>query len=275
MTYHTRCFAKINLKLKIGPVASTGYHPLETEFLTVSLFDDLFVTLGEAGISVQGDPIPAENTLTKTLRLASEAMSLPRIKIHLEKRIPSQAGLGGGSSDSAGLLRVLRKIVPPLVPNYEFEAIAKSVGADVTFFLQGGHALGSGYGERIRQQPDRPGFFVLAFPPVGCRTPELYRKLDDFRSDSFGSFQTTSLPKNCIENDFHAVMPTECTACIQAMDERNPIALGLSGSGSTVFGEFDTLALASRAGESLNAAGINALTVQSVSQQDATQVSRT
>lgn len=276
MTFHTRCPAKINLMLRIGEKDESGYHPLETKFLAISFFDELSVTPGESGFSVEGSPIPRENTLTQTLRLASEAISLPPMKLHLVKRIPDQAGLGGGSSDAAGLLRIIRRIVPGAVPAYEFESIAKTVGADVPFFLHGGYIMGRGYGEKLTRLPERERHFLLLFPEVKCSTLQMYGALDRYRSEKNPHPKVAEgFRDGWIENDFHDVMPPECQDAILTMIQHGAKLAGLSGSGSTVFGEFATQADAKQATDRLKKAGFAAKAVEALPRLDSVRVTKT
>jgi 4-diphosphocytidyl-2-C-methyl-D-erythritol kinase len=232
-----RCPAKINRFLKIGPLDDRGYHSLETEFQAIGLCDDLILTPGGSGFTIEGpessglDPSDRNNTVLKALRLMHEVATLPALGIRLVKRIPNQAGLGGGSSDAAGLLRGLRQILPPTVPQRDFEMVARGVGADVSFFLVGGRAYGEGYGERLSALPDlevsEP--MVIAMPTARCSTPEMYRALDLKRGEA------NDLGEDEV-NSFHAVAPQPCMEAMQVMGELGLESPALAGSGAAVFG---------------------------------------
>src|SRR5579862_435688 len=106
--FRVHCPAKVNLFLAVGPVDPRGYHPLRTTFQAVGLSDILDVTFGESAettIEVIGAQLPEDNTVTKTLRLSREVFAISPTHVRLEKHIPVQSGLGGGSSDAAGILR--------------------------------------------------------------------------------------------------------------------------------------------------------------------------
>jgi 4-diphosphocytidyl-2-C-methyl-D-erythritol kinase len=105
-----RCPAKVNTFLSVGPRDARGYHPLRTVFQAVGLFDEVSIsTAPHDEIDCDWDGLPTENTLTKSLRLLRELAPIPPLHITLKKRIPSQAGLGGGSSDAAGVIRFARR----------------------------------------------------------------------------------------------------------------------------------------------------------------------
>jgi 4-diphosphocytidyl-2-C-methyl-D-erythritol kinase len=176
--------------------------------------------------------------VTRALRLMQEVATLPPLGLRLIKRIPAQAGLGGGSSDAAGLLRALRKLLPSTVPDRDFLSVARSVGADVPYFLAGGRALGTGYGDVVSTLPDdEPRWLVISKPDVSCSTPEMYSRLDAFRA-SGGVWKSG--------NDFEAVAPAECLNLIESFKQAGLGPVGLCGSGSAVYGFADSRAEAER-----------------------------
>ncbi len=198
--------------------------------------------------------LPESNTVTKTLRLMGEVASLPPMGLKLTKRIPSQAGLGGGSSDAAGLLRGLRMLLPAIVPDRDFLAVAKSVGADVPFFLVGGRALGSGYGDVIEPLPDLESrWLVVAKPEVSCPTPEMYTRLDAFRASG------RSAPDHMGHNEFGSIAPQDCVALIWRMHELRLGPIDLCGSGSAVFGFAKSEGEAERCAGSLGGTAVRTL----------------
>lgn len=236
MRIQAHCPAKLNLFLSVGAPDRRGYHPLRTIFQAVGLFDVLTATIVDYECSPTiekiGFDLPEENTLTKAYRLSREIFDVHVQHIRLQKRIPAEAGLGGGSSDAAGLLRIMNS-VKPAAPG-ELSAVAAAVGADVPFFLHGGRARGTRYGDRIEPLPDEPTrWFLILKPEVGCSTPEMFRALDakgrewrDWPSD--GKFY----------NDFERVAPCECLELVERLLSAGASDAALSGSGSAVFGEF-------------------------------------
>lgn len=232
------CPAKINLFLAVGPRDRRGYHPLRTIFQAIDLQDTLTVETGveKTEFLYDVDWLPEENTLTKALRLAGEVTNLPPLRITLQKRIPAESGLGGGSSDAAALLRALKKLSPAQVPDAEWASIALAVGADVPFFLCGGAARAEGYGERITPLEDLPeSWYVIIRPGIGCSTPKMYQLLDNVEYE-WKAFPTGSE----VYNDFARVAPPACLNRIDALKTLGALDSTLCGSGSAVFGRFLT-----------------------------------
>jgi hypothetical protein len=127
MRLHVRCPAKVNLFLSVGPKDETGYHPLHTIFQAIGLCDDLYLTPtdDETTLDCNWPWLPEQNSVSKALSLVSEIATVPPLKIELVKHIPMQSGLGGGSSDAAGLLRGIQKLT-----GVGSEAELKSVALD-------------------------------------------------------------------------------------------------------------------------------------------------
>lgn len=232
------CPAKVNLFLAVGPLDKRGYHPIRTVFQAIDLCDTLRIGPGEGEDRIQcdWDDFPEENTLTRTLRLVRELISVPPLRIELEKRIPAESGLGGGSSDAGGLLRALRKIVYPAPPESFLKDVAAAVGKDVPFFLLGGRARGEGYGERLTPLPDAEGGWYVVVRPygVGCATKEAYARLDAM-SYPFREFSD----ELDMYNDFERVAPCESLEYIQTFGAYGARGALLCGSGSAVFGLFE------------------------------------
>lgn len=262
-----RCPAKVNLFLAVGPPDDSGYHALRTIFQAVSLSDTLRIEEHSAGDVVECDweGLPAENTMTKTLRLAREFAPIPGLRLQLEKRIPAQSGLGGGSSNAAGVLRALRALFPGFIDTRDQREIAIAVGADVPFFLVGGRARGEGYGERLTPLPDRgPDWIVLARPEIGISTPEAYRRLDAACRE-WRAFPKEGEPPF---NDFEAVAPPECRAAAARLVSLGARAACLCGSGSAVFAEFETEGEAVQAAETMAIEGHRTWAVTTLSRAE-------
>lgn len=233
-----RCPAKVNLFLSVGPPDAIGYHPIRTIFQAISLSDTLVISeaVGPTRIDCDWPGLPAENTLTKALRLAAEFTDLPPLSIRLEKRVPAQSGLGGGSSNAAGLIRALGVLTDGRLGPREQHEIARAVGADVPFFLVGGRAKGEGYGERLTPLPDAaPQWLVIGRPEVGVDTPGAYRRLDE-APRPWRDFPVDEE----LYNDFEQVAPPESLAIRDALLSSGASGALLCGSGSAVFGVFPT-----------------------------------
>ena len=201
---------------------------------TVGLYDILTVEpAAHPSISCNWAEFPDENTLTKCLRLVSEATTVPPLRITLEKHIPCQSGLGGASSDAAGLLRALQGYLPALLPEPFIRDVAQSVGSDVPFFLVGGRCAATGYGEILEQlAPSRHAYFVIAQPAEMQSTAVAYAALDA------KTYDWRQMEKEATYNDFERVAPKESLNLIAKLRRLGGTS-GLTGSGSAVFGAFD------------------------------------
>ena len=248
MRFETECPAKINTFLAVGPPDLRGYHPIRTVFQSISLTDSLVVEeSSDDELEVIGGEIPEDNTLTKALRFVRELAVVPPLAITLTKRIPMQSGLGGGSSDAAGLLRILQRIMPAPLPAPQLTDIALAVGADVPYFLVGGRARGEGYGEVLHALPDLPQrWVVVAKPNTNCSTKEMFASLDA------ACREFLSLEEDRIYNDFERVAPCESLDLIELLASAGARGAGLTGSGSAVFGFFDEPDTARRAADKLS-----------------------
>jgi len=203
-----RSFAKVNLTLDVLGKRPDGYHDIESVMQTISLHDVVTVTVGgEPGIRVTSDmpgiPTDERNLAHKAARMFFEALgATPGVDIHIEKRIPPEAGLGGGSSNGAATISALSRLVGQDIGRSRFKVqgsrladgatlnlqpatlnFAAAVGSDVPFFLVGGTALVRGRGEEILALPDIPTqWLVIVKPPFGISTPWAYGRLDEMRA---------------------------------------------------------------------------------------------
>ena len=184
--------AKINLTLRVLGVRPDGYHALRTTFQTLALHDTLTFRFERGPFVLEStDPLcPVDETnlvwraAERVWRAAGRRGAPHGVRIQLTKRIPMQAGLGGGSSDAATALQVLAAgWRARLAPGGLYE-IAASLGADVPFFLRGGTALGLERGDLIYPLPDLPATWVtVVVPPFGVSTVDAYRWWDETGPD--------------------------------------------------------------------------------------------
>ena len=177
--------AKINLGLRIIAKRPDGYHDIETIFYPVRLCDALEFVISDnpikkdflttSGINTGADP--ENNLVIKTVRKLREKYIFPNLKIHLHKVIPVGAGLGGGSSDSACLLKSINKGFELNISEEEIKAISLELGSDCSFFIEGVPAFGSGRGEILKNvRPVLTGYYlILVNPRVGINTREAYQ----------------------------------------------------------------------------------------------------
>ena len=177
--------AKVNLTLEVLRPRPDGYHELRTLFQAIGRYDTLtFERAGDLSLAVEGDAPPADDNLVlRAARLLwnhAQSLHAPGAHIRLKKRIPSGAGLGGGSSDAAAALVALNQLWGAGLDREQLAALGRQLGADVPFFLWGGAALGTQRGDRIEPLPSMPpAWFVLATPPfeLPAKTARIFRAL--------------------------------------------------------------------------------------------------
>ena len=249
--------AKLNLHLEVYPKRSDGYHPIKSIFQTISLVDDLEVSLSGKSLScvVECDAmqLPVENTLTKTYRLFCQISGVTTgVRVKLTKRIPSGAGLGGGSSDAATFLLILNKMFDYPLGLNQLEEIANLVGSDVLFFLSGGAAVVTGRGDIVEPIKPREDFcIVVVYPDVHCSTPESYGLVDEYFAlgKTVNETALQDLEKMYYEpisewrflNTFTNPVATKFPVIFDVMKSLENLGadyVQMSGSGSTVFGVF-------------------------------------
>ena len=252
--------AKLNLHLEVYPKRSDGYHPIKSIFQTISLVDDLEVSLSGKSLScvVECDAmqLPVENTLTKTYRLFCQISGVTAgVRVKLTKRIPSGAGLGGGSSDAATFLLILNKMFDYPLGLNQLEEIANLVGSDVLFFLSGGAAIVTGRGDIVEPIKPREDFcIVVVYPDVHCSTPESYGLVDEYFAlgKTVNETALQGLEKMYYEpisewrflNTFTNPVATKFPVIFDVMKSLENLGadyVQMSGSGSTVFGVFSNL----------------------------------
>jgi 4-diphosphocytidyl-2-C-methyl-D-erythritol kinase len=200
MATRVRSYSKINLGLAIGPVRADGFHGLATLYQTLALHD--FVTVEAKPTSVEKPPdmghpdrgqsrislttnhaqVPADerNTAWRMVARALQRMGVAaEVKIHIEKELPVQGGLGAGSANAAAALLGLERELGMALPEAERMELAAEVGSDVPLFLVGGAVLGLGRGEVVSPMPDlQATWCVVAVPEVGVSTPRAFQEWD-------------------------------------------------------------------------------------------------
>lgn len=248
--------AKVNLTLLVSARRGDGYHDVSTVMQTVDLGDTLTLTGEGRGLTLTcTDPaVPADdsNLVLRAARLffAEAGLPVPDLHFRLEKRIPSQAGLGGGSSNAASALLALRTLYAPALSDEKLECMAARLGSDVPFFIRGGTMHCTGRGERIAPLPPlTAGWFVIVKPPEGFSTPAMYRRLDELPPEpARPDGMTAALESGDIRavaaalyNSFERAVPPDSAvrAIEDALRVHGALAAMLSGSGSAVFGLFD------------------------------------
>ena len=211
--------AKLTTRLEITGVRDDGFHEIDAEMVTLDFYDELLVTPGGAGVTIEGVAEefidPDDNLITRAAGLAGV-----EVGVHLHKRIPAGAGLGGGSADAAAILRWA---------GFTDVERAATIGADVAFSLVGGRARVRGIGEIIEPLPFEQRSFTLVTPPVHCATPAVYAKWDEMGG-----------PRGPNGNDLEAAalaFAPELAAARDALGDATGLTPRLAGSGSSWFVE--------------------------------------
>jgi 4-diphosphocytidyl-2-C-methyl-D-erythritol kinase len=279
-----RAHAKVNLDLRVLGVRADGYHELRTVFQTIELHDTITCSErpGPFALSCRtpGIPLDASNLVWKASAALWKAVGrdgdVRDVTIHIDKKIPVEAGLGGGSADAAAALLALARVWGG-VPMTLLRDVGGTIGADVPFFLSGGTALGLGRGEEIYPLVDLPPHFVVIVrPPFGVSTAEAYGWYDEDRAsgqrDENREFQQLPVPwpsraAQMINDLEPPVMRRhqEIGALKQLLRDAGATAAAMSGSGSAVFGLFRSRVAAEKAVKPLSRNGAKALVTRTVS----------
>lgn len=186
-TLYEGAFAKLNLTLDVLGKREDGYHDLQSVMQTISIRDDVEIDVGtgkpwKLQCSVEGIPTDERNLAWKAAKIFCEVLGKDPggLEIRITKRIPSGAGMGGGSADAAAVLRALNRHYGEPLSILALAELGAQVGSDVPFCTLCGTAMVEGRGERLRRLPDMPDcVFVVCKPEFSVSTPELYKKIDE------------------------------------------------------------------------------------------------
>lgn len=259
--------AKLNLFLEVISRRLDGFHEIETLMTPISVFDSLFLrTTPAPGIRLHCTwasglrfadresyapvtlPPVEENLVFKALtRLAEEASVTQGAEVHLLKRIPAAAGLGGASSDAAAALLAANIAWNLNLPRARLQEIAATLGSDIPFFFYGATAICRGRGEQVECLPTFPRLpLVVVKPPVGLSTPKIYGGCQVTQQPvGIQSLQTSAATGNICELAAHMKNDLEASACVQTpwieklrgiFDDLSFVGHQMSGSGSSYFG---------------------------------------
>ena len=248
--------AKINLGLDITGTRADGYHLLETVFQAVSIADTVTVALTESPeITLTCDvptvPCSPKNIAWKAVQRYREAAGLQSgVQIQILKRIPMEAGMGGGSTDGAAVLMALQELTENVLPQEKLLEIAVSLGADVPFFLYGGTAYGAGIGEKLEPLPlFSTDCLVIAKGTAGVSTAQAYGAIDALQNPEHPPVQqlrkvleaggTAAEIAPLCGNLFELAVELEEVQQIRStMLEQGALCSVMTGSGAAVFGLF-------------------------------------
>ena len=248
--------AKINLGLDITGTRADGYHLLETVFQAVSIADTVTVALTESPEITLPCDVPAvqsspNNIAWKAAQRYREAAGLQSgVQIQILKRIPMEAGMGGGSTDGAAVLLALQELTGNALPQEKLLEIADSLGADVPFFLYGGTAYGAGIGEKLEPLPlFSTDCLVIAKGTAGVSTAQAYGAIDALQNPKHPPVQqlrkaleaggTAAEIAPLCGNLFELAVELEEVQQIRStMLEQGALCSVMTGSGAAVFGLF-------------------------------------
>ena len=252
-----KAYAKINLALDVTGKRPDGYHEVSMIMQSVSLHDQLTFWPMESGISLTcnlpGLPCDSGNLAYRAVELLRRHCGINRgIRIHLEKRIPMAAGLAGGSSDAAAVLRGLNRLWELGLEPAELEQLAAQLGSDVPFCLWGGTVHATGRGEKLEALPDYAGLGVLlVHPAVEVSTAWVYGRFDwrAWSAERGGRHDLVEIRRAVAEKDFAALTGSLFNALETVTIPAHPLiaeiksqlrqagadGVLMSGSGPTVF----------------------------------------
>ncbi len=267
--------AKVNLGLRVTGRRPDGYHTLESLFVPLSLGDEITVTRTEPPgitLAVDGDPLVPDDETNLAWRAARAFLDASGatggVALRIQKRIPAPGGLGGGSSDAGSVLRALAALEPGRVPPVRLEALALTLGADVPYFLKPVAALVEGIGEQITPVAGvAPLWLSLAHPGKTLSTPAVFAAFDAAAASGSPDSLTASDPRPTIRrllalrgqdartgffdepraagwtqllgNDLESAAISLCPEVAELREEfeaTQALAVGMSGSGPTVYG---------------------------------------
>ncbi len=275
---------KLNLTLDVLGVRPDGYHEMRMLMQTVALFDTVTVSLPETGgwcctCDVSGVPENGENLALRAAEVfyAAYGGRPAHLSVHIQKQIPMQGGMAGGSADAAAVLRGLNTLHGSPYPVEHLCQLAQQVGSDVPYCVLGGTALAEGRGERLTPlDPMPPAWFVLVKPEFSVSTPRLFGELDrngiDIHPNTERSLSCLARGDleglcACMQNVFQPVLSREypvIDVLCASLRDMGALAACLTGTGSVVFGVFREEGAALTARDRLQAEGFTAYAVKNV-----------
>jgi 4-diphosphocytidyl-2-C-methyl-D-erythritol kinase len=259
MKMKIKAYAKINIALDVVGKREDGYHLLRMIMQGIDLYDTIIIDKIDSGIKLKCNkhyvPTDERNLAYKAAKLFIENYSINQgVEIDLVKNIPVSAGLAGGSTDAAGVLKLMNKIFDINASEEELKALGLKLGADVPYCISGGTALCEGIGEKITQlKPFKDKILVLIKPPFGVSTREVYKefnlskvifhpKIEELMKamEKDDIYFVANNMKNLLENVTLKKHRT-ITSIKEEVKLNGSIGTMMSGSGPTVFAFFDDM----------------------------------
>lgn len=272
MTVNEKGYAKLNYSLDVHAKRPDGYHDLTMVMGSVSLWDDVTVSLRtdgriEAVCSLPWLPRDERNLAVRAARVFFDALGEASLgaDIHIQKRVPVGAGMAGGSTDAAAALRALNRLTGAGLSAEKLRSLALAVGSDVPYCVTGGMMLAEGRGEILTPLPELPGgWIVICKPAFSISTAELFARIDKRRTtahpDTQGLCAALRAGDLCgaarrMYNVFEEALPRSSAAvgAIRgALLDAGALGAVMTGTGSAVFGVFEEKAAAAAAHERLS-----------------------
>jgi len=264
-----KAYGKVNIVLDIIGKREDGYHLLRMIMQTVNIYDELTFNKGAEGIHITSNkefvPTDNKNLVYKAIELFCDTYGIKReMEVHIEKNIPVEAGMAGGSTDAAAALRAMRDIYKPNVSNEELRLLGVKLGADVPYCIEGGTALCEGIGEVITPLKDfKDKLMVVVKPNFGVSTVDTYKgfKLNEVKVHPNVEGVIKAMARDDVKYVADNMMNLLEFVTIKDHKEIEDIkdfmckegALGamMSGSGPTVFGFFNDINKANQCADRL------------------------
>lgn len=287
-----KSYAKINLTLDVGERRYDGFHRLESVFCEIGIADVITIERStRLGIHLTNNLPFLKNDPTNIVYRAAEAFLhraniMPELRINLEKNIPVQGGMGGGSGNAATVLLALNEMYDH---PFSYEALVDmslALGSDVPYFLKGGVTRVAGIGERMTALPDITDLLVLVVHPgVGISTAWAYKELDKVRPGSGGAIPRTPILEQAtleglnwygmLSNDFEqAVFPgyPQIQGLKERLSSNGAVASLMCGSGSCVFGLFREREKAELLEQAVTSVGLKSWLVGPIPRRETTSI---
>jgi 4-diphosphocytidyl-2-C-methyl-D-erythritol kinase len=264
-----KCFAKINLFLKVLGQRADGYHEICTLLQAVDLYDELALSKRPVGIRVKSSseaiPLGEKNLAYRAVKLLERECRRPLgVELSIDKKIPVSAGLGGGSSDAAGTLLGMNELYGLGLSKKKLQQMSSQLGSDVPFFFSRGQAVATGRGEKIKEIAlPRDYFLVLVSPSFGVPSEWAYEKAKKdlttaTKLDNILKWKDIDTIEEIIpflENDLEAGVISEFGEVGRLkglLSQKGALLAQMSGSGSAVYGIFNREALAEEVASSMS-----------------------
>jgi 4-diphosphocytidyl-2-C-methyl-D-erythritol kinase len=278
-----RSYAKINLGLHILGRREDGYHEVRTIFQSIGLHDRLEIeVIRKRTIELEGDcdqVRPTQNLVVKAIKLLCQYIHVSQgFYVHLEKKIPLGAGLGGGSSNAATALLGITQLLGLNLSNQDLFEIGGVLGSDVPFFFVGGRALGVGRGSEVYPLEDQPAkYLLLLVPPYPVSTVKAYARLSLPLTKKMNKsmipvfcpgYMDSLCMGNAVENDFERVVFDDFPELKQLKTRllnRGADTAALTGSGSTLFALFKSKGDLLKARDGIKAKGTQLIPTRTLS----------